>query len=43
MIREVFHTSNDAPQDVYIMIDRYSPGKPDAHGLTFDFSNLFVN
>jgi broad specificity phosphatase PhoE len=38
LVHEVFHTSNDAPQDVYELMKRYAPGAEDAEGLMFDFS-----
>jgi len=38
LVHEVFHTSNDAPQDVNELFKRYAPGQPDAQGLIFDFS-----
>jgi hypothetical protein len=38
LAREVMHTSNDIPMDVYELQQRYGEGQPDAQGLKFDFS-----
>jgi broad specificity phosphatase PhoE len=40
--REVLHTTNDIAMDCHEMIEKYSEGKPEACGLKFDFSRLFL-
>lgn len=42
IMREIMHTSNDIPADYDFVMDRYGEGKPDAHGLKFDFSMFFL-
>jgi len=41
-IREVMHTTNDIASDIHDVIERFGPGKPDAHGINLDFSKMFV-
>jgi len=40
--REVLHTTNDIAMDCTEMIEKYGEGKPEACGLNFDFSRLFI-
>jgi len=38
--REIWCGSQDIPQDVNVLLERYADGKPDAQGLKFDFSYI---
>jgi len=40
--REIMHTTNDIAIDCHELMDRFGEGKPDACGIKFDFSKLFV-
>ena len=40
LAREVMQGSQDIPQDVYALMERFGRDKPDAQGLVFDFSVL---
>ena len=40
--REVLHTTNDICMNVFELIEKYGEGKPEACGIVFDFSRLFV-
>jgi len=42
IMREIMHTANDIPADYDFVMERYGEGKPDAHGLKFDFSMFFL-
>ena len=43
LIHEFYHTSNDIPHDYMKVIERYAPGKPECHGVKFDFSMILAN
>jgi hypothetical protein len=38
IVRELLHTSNDMPADIWMVIKKYAAGEPICEGLLFDFS-----
>ena len=40
LVHEYFHTSNDIPADVELVLKKYAPGESICEGLLFDFSAL---
>lgn len=40
--REVLHTTNDICMDPFDLVKKYGEGQPEACGLVFDFSRLFI-